>query len=273
MDDIDKLNLLMLLEQKSSNDPLQKQKFQSYSTKLLDKVVSNINITSNNTQLFGNTVFSGQIYKSNDNILSRDIALQNNLPIYNMTGCEAQLKKFYNLSENSEILYIASKTDGLMNNHSTTSYNILAYDNQSKHKLDLTLCNKTSTVEMPLTESSAVNLTLYRDMKEQGVDLLNPNDPIFNDICISYNDNISGTTLNWRRQNLYPQKIPMCVGFNCTYQGINEFNYVNCECSGLGSTSDILNMFSSNIMESLSEINIGIVSCYKQIPSVRYFII
>jgi hypothetical protein len=263
----------MMVETKSSNDPLQKQKLQLYSTEIMDKIVYNIDLTSNSTKLFGDSVFAGQIYKSSDFEQSLDMAIQNNLPIFNMTECEVQLKQKYNLNKDSEIIYVTSMTDRLMNIQNKTSYNILAYENKTKQKLDLTYCNKTSTVEMPLTNTSMINLTLYKVMKEQGIDIFNPDDPIFNDICVSYNDNnnLMDTTLNWRRQNLYQQKRPMCIGFNCTYKSINEFNYIKCSCSELDSQSSIINTLSDVLMSTLSEINISIVTCYKQIPSVSFF--
>jgi hypothetical protein len=262
----------MLLEAKTSNSSLTKQQLKIYKEEVTDKVIASINLPHNNTMVFGDSMFAGQIYSSNNELISRDNAMANGLPMYNMTECEHKLRKAYNLAEDSIIIYVTSATDALLNEGDSTSYGISAYDSVSKQRLDLDNCKDISiSVEVPLTDTTELNMTQYTEMKEQGIDIFDPNDPIYNDICISYTntDNSTDTTLNWRRHNLYPQKMPMCIGVNCTYQGISEFNYVKCDCTGMDSGSDVVNQISKVLLDSLSEINIGIVTCYKQIPSVR----
>jgi hypothetical protein len=264
----------MLLEMKTSNDTLKKQQLKTYKEEITDKIVASIDLPSNNTMVFGDSMYAGQIYSSNDITTSRDNAIANGLPVFNMTECEQILRKVYSLAENSTIIYVTSATDGLLNESNLTSYGITAYDWETKKRLELDNCEDVkNSVEVPLTDTTGLNMTLYNELKEQGIDLFNPNDPIFNDICISYTDNSTDTTLNWRRQHLHPQKMPICVGINCTYQGINEFDYVKCDCTGMNSGSEVLNQISEILLESLSEINIVIVTCYKQIPTVRLILI
>jgi hypothetical protein len=273
---LDQINLLMLLEAKTTDDPLKKSQLKAYSNDIIDKFVSSVDLSDKkNSMLFGDSMYSGQIYSSDDELLSIDNAVSNSLPIYNMTQCESILKEIYGLDKNSTIIYVTSATNGILNENNSTSYRITAYDGVTKAKLDLSYCEEVSnSVEIPLSDTAGLNLTLYKEMKEQGIDIFNPDDPFFNDICISYSNNStdSDATLNWRRQHFYPQKMPMCVGVNCTYQGISEFNYVKCDCTGINSGSDIVDQIGNVLLESLSEINIGIVSCYKQIPTVSKYI-
>jgi hypothetical protein len=267
---LDQINLLMLLEAKTTDDPLKKSQLRNYSDGIIDKVISSIDLSNKNSMVFGDDMYSGQIYSSDDEIYRED-AILNNLPIYNMTECESTLRGVYGLTENSTIIYITSVTNGLLNENNSTSYKITAYDGETMKKLSLTYCEDVSnSVEIPLSNTSELNLTLYNEMKEQGIDIFNPNDPIYNDICMSYIDNStdSDTTITWRRKHLNPQKMPMCIGVNCTYQGINEFNYIKCDCTGINSGSSIVDGVAEVLMDSLSEINIGIVSCYRQIPTV-----
>jgi hypothetical protein len=143
----------------------------------------------------------------------------------------------------------------------------------TKAKLNLDYCEDIQNrVEIPI-DTSQFNMTLYHELKAQGIDIFDPKESIFNDRCISYTDNSTGTdtTLNWRRKFLYTQKVPMCVGFNCTYQGVSEANFLQCKCGGLNSDSEFLNSVSQMLLNSLSEINIGIVKCYKLIPTVIIF--
>jgi hypothetical protein len=270
-DTLNKMNLLMLLQTKTNKDPLVKEKLITQLDEITDKVVANMDFQSNNTLLFGDSMYSGQIYMSNELDTSKDKAIANKLPIYNVTECENILREVYNLSENDSIIYVTSATDGELYNQNSTSYKIIAYDSVSKKRLNLDYCEDINNrVEVPL-DTSQFNMTLYNELKDQGIDIFDQNDSVFNDRCISYTDNSTGsdTTLNWRRQFLFAQKVPMCVGFNCTYQGVSEFNYLKCDCTGLNTGSGFIDDISKMLLDSLTEINIGIVTCYKQIPTVN----
>jgi hypothetical protein len=269
-DALSKVNLLMLLEAKTDNDPLKKEKLKSQLGEITDQIVANMDLPSGNTLLFGDGMFSGQIYTSDELSAAKDNAIANNLPIYNITECEKKLREVNNIPEDNSIIYVTSATDGAFDDQNSTSYKFIAYDSVTKKRLDLSECEDLkSRVELPL-DTSQFNMTLYNELKEQGIDIFNPNDAIYNDRCISYTNNETGsdTTLNWRRQFLLTQKVPICVGFNCTYQGVSEFNYLKCDCSGLNSGSGIVDSITQMLLDSLSEINIGIVACYKQIPTV-----
>src|SRR2546429_263672 len=96
-DSINKMNLLMLLEAKTNNDTKKIKQLKSTSEDITTKVVARTQLPANNTIVFGNSLYSGQIYTSNDTSLSIDNALKNHLPIYNMTECENKLTAVYNL--------------------------------------------------------------------------------------------------------------------------------------------------------------------------------
>jgi hypothetical protein len=262
----------MLLEAKSTNDPLKKAKLINNMEDITDKVVQNIDLEDGDNMVFGDKMYSGQIYTSDDLSLSRDMAIMNNLPLYNVTECEAILREVYGLTANDTIIYVTGAIDGLYNDKNSTSYKISAYDGKSKKKLDLDNCeNAQNSVEIPLSDTSGINMTLYNEMKEQGIDIFNPNDNFYNDRCVSYAANDTDITIKNRRNILSAQKVPECVGLNCTYQGIGEYNYLKCQCAGLGSSSTIVNQITDMLFDSLSQINVGIVTCYKQILTV-YFI-
>jgi hypothetical protein len=106
-----------------------------------------------------------------------------------------------------------------MNVGDNDSFKFSAYDKTSGKKLDLDLCNNiTYSVQIPFTNKPDLNLTLYKELKDQGIDIFNPSDNAFNDRCLTHINNQTGTdtTLNWRKQNYLQKTIPMCVGFNCT---------------------------------------------------------
>jgi hypothetical protein len=255
----------MLLEAKTNNDPGEIDKLKSDSEDLISKVVENSDL--NDTVVFGNSLYGGQIYTSDDEALSQENAIKNGLPIFDTKECEAILKAKYNLT--GSVIYVTSSTDSLLNTNNLDSYKILAYDSVSKQKLDLEYCD-TATQQVHIPMTAEVNLTLYNKMKEEGIDIFDPNDPIFNDRCASYVDETTGkdTSLNWRRENLFQKQVPMCVGFNCTYVGINEFDYLTCNCTGFGSKSELVNQVLDSAIKTLSNFNIGIVRCYAQILKV-----
>jgi hypothetical protein len=259
---------MMLLETKTDNDPIKKNKLNLYSDQIMDKIIANTDIPSNSTVMFGDSMYSGQIYTSNDIIVSREHAVHNGLPIFETAECEKILREVYNIPVDQEIIYVTSNTDGSMNDKDTTSYKLAAYNSITKERLELNHCSDISnTVSIPLRLNNGLNLTLYNEMKELGIDILNPNDPAFNDKCVSYSDiNGEDMSLSWRRENLYQQKMPICLGTDCTYTGINEFNYVTCNCTGLQSDSEFINDVTQIILGSLSDINIGIVTCTHVIP-------
>jgi hypothetical protein len=266
----------MSLEKKTTNDPIKKEMLKQYANEVTDKVVQSIQLPSNNTIVFGNSMYSGQIYKSSDNLLALDTGLQNNLPIFNFTQCETLLKKVYNITASEDLIYVTSGIDGNLNTNNSSSYGITVYDSITKKKLNLDYCNNiTTSVEVPLPENSGINLTLYNVMKAQGIDILNPNDPVFTDRCMTFTNTSTGqdTTINSRRQNLFQQKTPVCKETNCTYSGINSNNYMKCECSGLDSGSRIVNQITDIVIYSINSVNVGIVTCYYLIPTVKIIII
>jgi hypothetical protein len=116
-------------------------------------------------------------------------------------------------------------------------------------------------------------MTLYKEMKNQGIDIFNPNDDSFNDICSGYVDKstLKYTTLNWRRANYYQTIIPQCIGFNCDYIGVNDNNYVECSC-GIKTDNEYINEPLNYAIGTLTKFNFGVILCANLIPVNFYFI-
>jgi hypothetical protein len=263
---LSKLNLAMMIQTKTDDSQVEKDKLKLTSTTIIDKYVSSTGLSTNSTsQLYGGSMISGQLYLGIDkNVI--EAAKNNSLPVYNITQCDIELKNKYNITK---ILYSTNNINSILNKDNTSVYSIKAYDYQTKQKLDLSVCsNITQDIAIPIDRSLDLNLTYYKDMKDKGVDIYNRDDPVFNDRCMTVADPLTGkdTTLTWRRNNIYQQKQPMCIGVNCTYKGIDEFDYISCSCTGLQSDSEFINQVVDYLLVSISEINIGVVFCYMQIP-------
>ena len=101
-------------------------------------------------------------------------------------------------------------------------------------------------------------------MASQGIDIFNPEDPFFNDICYPYTTNSStDIPLKDRRKDIF-QNVSLC-DTDCTYKGFDTITYeVTCDCSiktelSFDSTEPSIPFYTS-LIEST---NIMIVKCYK----------
>jgi hypothetical protein len=225
-----------------------------------NKIILYSNLTLTDTLISGDSMYSSQIYSSMDT----DIAIKNNFPIFNMTECELILKKYYKLPDNSKFIFVTSNINSTLTDNNVNAYQISIYDSVSKNKLDTNICkNTTQMISMPLSNIANYNISSFKYMKQQGVDIFNPDDPYYNDRCRSYANNTTGldTTVNWRRQNT-ARKIPQCFGLNCTYEGVDDNNYVQCLCSGADTGSEIINKSVNFFLDSLSQFNIEIFTCF-----------
>jgi hypothetical protein len=239
------------------------------SQELRNKLVLYTNITTTSSVISGGPIFSSHIYYSGNEDVSRNLAIENKLPIFNMTNCEPILKQYYNMSEDSSIIYMADNFNSTLNVDKVNSYKLSAFDSTTRRKLDLDICqNTTQQILMPLSNITDFNITLYKEMKAQGIDILNPDDPYFNDRCQSFADNQTGadTTINYRRANYLQKRVPKCYGLNCTYQGVTNENYIRCNCTGIQTDIEILNKSFNYVITFISQFNIDIIKCYNVFP-------
>jgi hypothetical protein len=260
----------MMLSEITHGTQADKDSLKQNADKLNDKLVKYA-ISVNSTNLItGDAIYS--TYLSKGDGLSRQNAIKYNYPLFNSTDCEEYLVQYYILSSVDDLVFVSNKIGPALNEEDNTSYKFSAYNGITGDKLDISLCNdKTYTVQLPLANKTALNLTLYNELKRQSIDIFNAYDPAFTDRCFAHLDNNTGydTTLNWRKQNYLQQKQPMCIGFNCTYQGISEFDYVECSCTGLTSGNEVVNQLVGIFTQTVSNFNIGVVLCYNLIPNVN----
>jgi hypothetical protein len=259
----------MMLETQTDNVPLKKQELKTKAIQLNDRLVQTSNLTNNSSVIMGDSMFSTYMYRNNE---SKGTAVSYSHPIYNSTDCENLLVKVYNLTSVDDIVFVTNIINATLidDDSDSNSYKFSAY--AGGQKLDIDVCdNLTYSIQIPIDNKFSVNLTKYKELKAQGIDTLDPNDPAFTDRCYSHVDNTTGgdTTLNWRQQHYYQQKIPMCIGVNCTYKGISQFDYVECACTGLQTNNMVAIELMNKFLVSASKLNIGIVRCYNRIISVN----
>lgn len=171
-----------------------------------------------------------------------DIARKNNLTLVDFAACEKVLKKHYDIPEDTFLLVrkfdFGSETnlDNLGNDLASNSVTFAYYDPVTKTRLDLDHCkNVKININMPLKSPNKLKLDLYKELGGQ-VDIFNPNSGAFTSRCDAIVDSGTGadTSINFRRNNYY-NGTATC-GEGCTYDGLDEYNFMKCDCSGFNKT-------------------------------------
>ena len=100
-------------------------------------------------------------------------------------------------------------------------------------ELDLSPCNDlTVDISYAINEYNSHNIDFLKSqsMSEVNIDVFNPNDPYFNDICHLYNKKETDNVLSSRRKSSF-QNVTLCES-NCIYKNIDfKSRRINCECS------------------------------------------
>jgi hypothetical protein len=206
----------------------------------------------------------------------------NKAGIINPEKCIDKLKDYYNIASTLIILksdYDSSvvNLDNLDNPLTSDSVNFKVYNPDTKEELNTTICNNDAPViiKTKIKATQLLNLAYYNQMKNASIDVYNPTASAFNDICVAHIDTDTGfdTTVDWRRTHYFQNLSALCEGANCTYAGIDDEDYVNCECSSLTSEDDINSSFEKYLLGEFSVWNFGVFLCGKQIGEVIILLI
>jgi hypothetical protein len=264
---MNKLNLAILIQKMKNDQSEELNKLKTLSYRLIDNYIKSGNITKNDSIIVGDSMFASQIYTSDmDQNLLKEASVKDKFAFLNFEQCEKNLREIYNITNTKNIIFATNNFGSFFNQNKTNTYTFSAFDPDGGI-LDINYCNNTThSIEIPITDISSYNLTKYKEMKKFNLDIFNPNDPYLNIRCLSLIDPQTqyDTTVNWRRTNYYQTTIPQCNGLNCTYNGINDNNYVDCSC-GIQSDPYYLQT-ATYVFNTLSTFNIDVVSCPFTIP-------
>ena len=147
----------------------------------------------------------------------------------------------------------------------------------SGRKLDLSVCKEDIKVMKYIGDvTEELEIQSAMDLSDKGIDVFNPEDDFFNDICLQY-DNSDGKDiiLNDRRNEFY-QDASFCeVG--CIYKGINyNLKAANCICdssllqeeeNNIENTDNEKNKekfknITKSFLTSLFDFNFDVLRCY-----------
>ena len=177
--------------------------------------------------------------------------LNNGISAIDLGNCTNKIKEFYNI-EDFIVLNIESKNN--KNENENNNYigknNQIEIYNYTGKKLNLSICDENIKIMKYIGDIDEKIIESAKKFASQGIDIFNPKDKFFNDLCYYY-DNKDGKDIliKDRRNDIY-QNITFCQD-GCKYIGFDyELMIVNCSCDTNILENDDLN----NIKEDESEI-------------------
>ena len=103
------------------------------------------------------------------------------------------------------------------------------YDNSGR-KLNLSICKQDIKIYKYIGEVKTIDLYSAQSLSNKGIDVFDPDDKFFNDICHNY-DNLDDKDMIIKdRRNDYFKNVSFCQ-YGCIYKGINySLMIANCVC-------------------------------------------
>lgn len=179
-------------------------------------------------------------------------------------SCEKKLKNIYTLN-NLMLFQVEVNMD---EENSLTNKIFYSIFDENKNEVDLSICNDENIkVNYKIKDNSPLNTTMVFYFAEMGVDILNINDPFFNDICFVYSEDNLDIILKDRIKYFY-QNYSFC-DTDCIYESINlEKNIISCSCSinhleNIKSNEENQPILKKKILSKLQESTFGVIKCYK----------
>ena len=200
------------------------------------------------------------------------------LPLVDFGDCDNKIKKENNIGENEEL--IVTKVVIKQNNTSVYSF----FEPKTLRKLDSTPCQNQKIIVQEEIKNKIIDSLddskeqLILNLINQGINVFNISDDFYTDICYHYESpNGKDVPLKVRLAAFFPN-ITLCEE-GCENVGVNiETMKAKCECKFI----DLVNMdiMSENvygqaiqeIFEIISELNIAVVKCFKDIFNKKYFL-
>ena len=148
---------------------------------------------------------------------------------YNITlgECEEKLRNHYNISSNRNLLIL--RLDIFNESSLVNKVKYEVYDD-NQNKLDLSVCEDTKIkIFYSIKNIPFLDIEQLKKFQKMNIDLLNPSDSFYNDICLTFFEGDSDVTLTDRRKK-YFQNYTVCEE-NCNYDSIDlEKMKISCDC-------------------------------------------
>ena len=207
--------------------------------------------------------------KNEKELLKGGLLNNQNLTILDLGECENILKNEYKINENDSLIYLKKENINVKASEKNVQYEIFHPYNYSK--LNLTICKEEKVnIYFPLVLSDDTR-NKYENMKLLGYDMLNINDPFYQDLCTQYEtENNTDMPLSARKDYIYNNKDSKCQE-NCHFSSyLPNSLYINCTCNIDKKEEKKEKSFNTKkLYESFYEVlkyaNFNILKCYNLI--------
>jgi hypothetical protein len=232
-------------------------------------VIKYTDINDSQTIVLGKSNYGVQInrIKTGSDLVLNEAGNTNGLSTINIKECIELLNRKYQFPSDFSFLVSKIDTDSSLEldsqstTASTKTVTVNLYTSDSKEKIDLSLCSNTpSVINIPIRNTSRLNLAQYRKYKDNGIDIFDTNSEAFTSRCFAYVDNDTNfdSTINQRRTQ-YFQSTSLSCNNNCIYSGIQTNSYITCNCPGLFPESTA--RFNTISLEAFSNNNQDVITC------------
>ena len=265
------------------------------SEEFKSQITENITTFMNNSALINGSDFIAVILTSNN--MDPKEQIKKGISAIDLGECTQMIKEHYNISENESLIILSmeskkneTKKEEKDNDNSFNlgkNVQIEIYD-MSGRKLNLSVCDKDITVMKYIGDIKELDIESAMNLADKGIDVFNPNDNYFNDICQDY-DNSDGKDIiiKDRRADKF-QNATFCQE-GCTYDGINvELKTANCKCDSNLIQNDLENddiesnnnnkeeklnfdTLTESFLTSLLDFNINPFYCYNLVFNIKIF--
>ena len=250
------------------------------------------NITSfvNSSSIIEGDNFAALILSSDD--MDVKSKLEKGISAVDLGNCTEVIKSHYNIPKEENLIVLNIESRNNNSNITESSFNlgkniqIEIYDNSGR-QLGLSVCKEDIKLLMNIEGVEELNIETSKKYSEQGIDVFNPTDNFFNDLCHKY-DNIDeiDIIIDDRRSDIY-QNATFCQS-GCSYNGVDyDLMAANCLCDSSilqsnekNKTSDteeekeVLNFkaLSKSFISSLLDFNIEVFFCYNLVFDTKILV-
>ena len=251
-----------------------------------EQIRGHISSYVNSSNIINGSDFLAVVLSSDD--MSPEKQLKKGISAIDLGNCTQDIKEYYNLSNNESFIILnleSKKEKSLKKNSSENVYNldknteIEIYD-FSGRKLNLSVCKNDIKIMKYIGDlEEELNIQTAKNLASQGIDVFNPQDDFFNDLCHKF-DNTDGKDiiLDDRRNDIY-KNVSFCQD-GCSYSGINyELLSADCLCDSSILQGDekennddkkeekqkeVLNFksISKSFISNLLDFNADVLKCY-----------
>ena len=199
-----------------------------------------------------------------------DISVEAKYSIIYLGECESLIKKYYNLSDKTELFILGIDSPSKNKNVSTSVYNYGVYLENGTQLDHITPCKETKIIiSSSIKNTEQVKLENASYFSDLGYDIYDENSTFYTDNCAPAAIDGNDVTLSDRKKHYYPNDISLCND-SCSYSSVNfTTKRFNCECSFTSDYAQSTNSEESEEEEEsyldyfLSLINYKIATCYE----------